>query len=678
MKKKWLCLFLVVAFAITLMPASLASNDAGTITGTFTYCPGLGMMGASNQTQTFTYSDDNFTLTGYDYHKGTAVQSMEFSLASFGSSGAGAEGSNENQIDYLTKCGFTDYMANEDYTSQTYADSIGVGIAQKQIKDNGGTYTLLAVGIRGHNYFSEWGGNFRVGETGDHTGFAICRDKTLDFIRTYISEKNVTGRIKLWVTGYSRAAATANMVGGALDDGASLGDNVSLSRHDMYIYCFECPQGTDNENAHDPVYGNIHNIINPNDLVPTVGPSQWGFTRYGVDHVLPASEKDSDYEVLRAKMLVEFAKFNVTGPYMVDLFQMYTLGDGNSLLPVKKVHQSEYYQMLTDAMTTDMVPSRAEYVATMEDDMIELTATLFGLDTSGMGTVAKGFLKRVSENAGDIVGSVLGGDTDSAKTVLLQALMDSFKDAGVSSYDADQVSAMLDNLMGPLTDFIKADPDLVLTLLGNVLFILDAHWPEICTSWVRTLDEEYMTSQQPYVYSGAFNDVSASDWYAPYVDYAYYGKLMVGDSGSFEPNSAVTRGMFVQTLYALEGKPAVSGGNPFSDSTGWYGDAITWAYQNGVTGGVSATSFAPNQEITREEMAVMLRAYQAKSGEPASASGAADGFADASSVSSWATEGVAWAVANGVMAGSDDNMLHPQDTCTRAETATMIRGFCEQ
>ena len=85
-------------------------------------------------------------------------------------------------------------------TQPAETDSIGINCASKTIRDNGGQYTLIAVGVRGNNYHAEWGGNARLGASGEHAGFAMGRDQVLDYLRAYIAETGITGRVKLWIS----------------------------------------------------------------------------------------------------------------------------------------------------------------------------------------------------------------------------------------------------------------------------------------------------------------------------------------------------------------------------------------------------------------------------------------------------------------------------------------------
>lgn len=686
MKKRLLSILLAATLVLSLAPGALAA-DGGEITGTFTYCPALGMVGVRDQEQTFTYSDANFTQSGYRYRKALAVSSMELTMAAFGSSSdAGYEGASQNLQALLEKCGFAGFAANEAYRTRPTSDSIGVGAAHKTICDNGGSYTLVAVGLRGHNYYGEWGGNFRVDETGDHAGFVLCRDQVLEFLRAYLADAGITGRIKLWMVGYSRSAATANLVGAALDDGASLGDSVRLSRHDLYCYCFEPPMGTVAEDASDPIYGNIHNIVNEADVVPQVLPEQWSFMRYGVDHVVPYVS-DADYAALRDTMLREFETFDLTGPYLIDSFRTVSLdltklGTGSALRETgETAAQREFYDRLIDAALQDMIPSRADYVKNLQDDLIELTTTLFGFDGGSMGTAMTLFAAKVSENAETLLDSLtISGaiENGTLAKLLEQYLFESLNEAGVNGYDAQQVRKLAGNLAVTVTKFALKHPDLAATLTVNLMTILSAHFPELCLSWLRTLPEESMADQQTYAYSGAYSDVTADAWYAPYADYTAFGDLMNGvASRTFAPDAPMSRAMFATVLYRLEGEPTVTGSSPFTDlKADWYCDAVAWAYQNGVVDGMSKTSFAPDESITREQMAAMLYRYASRSGA-LDAAATLTSYTDAGQVSGWALPAVRWAVGAGVLQGMTPVTIAPQGTSTRAQAAAFLTRFCE-
>ncbi|MDY4961674.1 MAG: S-layer homology domain-containing protein [Oscillospiraceae bacterium] len=180
-----------------------------------------------------------------------------------------------------------------------------------------------------------------------------------------------------------------------------------------------------------------------------------------------------------------------------------------------------------------------------------------------------------------------------------------------------------------------------------------------------------------------FSDVT-KNWAYPGIQYCVTHKLMSGTGGDkFAPTMTTTRAQIVQILYNLEGEPKVSGTTPFTDLTqDWYQDAVLWAYQTGVVAGTSSTTFEPDLPVTREQIAVILMEYMTRvlklerTWTPADLSG----FPDAASVSGWAKDALADAVALGLISGASNGgqtYLEPQGSATREQVATILMEFCK-
>ena len=168
-----------------------------------------------------------------------------------------------------------------------------------------------------------------------------------------------------------------------------------------------------------------------------------------------------------------------------------------------------------------------------------------------------------------------------------------------------------------------------------------------------------------------FTDVPPTSWYYPEVYYAWSHELMSGMSDTiFAPNSETTRAQFAQVLYRLAGTPSVDGqSTPFTDlKADWYRDAITWAYNNGIAGGTSKTTFSPDQVITRQQMVAMIYHYK---GDP-KVSGDLSMFKDGNSISGYAKQAVIWAAENEVISGFEDGTFRPTGVATRAQLATIL------
>lgn len=188
---------------------------------------------------------------------------------------------------------------------------------------------------------------------------------------------------------------------------------------------------------------------------------------------------------------------------------------------------------------------------------------------------------------------------------------------------------------------------------------------------------------EPDAVKNPFADVNAGDWFYRDVLFSYEKGLMSGmDAAAFAPYANTTRAQIAVIFYRMEGSPAVEGENSFTDvvrgsGTAWFYDAVTWAQQNGIMGGYGNSSFAPNDPITREQLAAIFYRYAQYKGYDTTQGGMAiREFGDYESISDYAMGAMAWAVNTGLVKG-DSNLLYPNGTATRAEIAALLHRFVE-
>lgn len=177
-----------------------------------------------------------------------------------------------------------------------------------------------------------------------------------------------------------------------------------------------------------------------------------------------------------------------------------------------------------------------------------------------------------------------------------------------------------------------------------------------------------------------FADVAADAWYADAVQYVYENGMMSGTSETtFSPDLTTTRGMIVTILYRLENEPTVTGTTAFTDVAAdqYYANAVAWAAQNGIVSGIDATTFAPNNAITREQMAAILYRYAQFKGYDVSVKADLSVYTDAAQVSTYATDAMAWANGAQLITGTSQATLTPAGNATRAQVATILMRFCE-
>ena len=181
--------------------------------------------------------------------------------------------------------------------------------------------------------------------------------------------------------------------------------------------------------------------------------------------------------------------------------------------------------------------------------------------------------------------------------------------------------------------------------------------------------------------SAPFTDVDTAKWYHLSVDYVLAHKMMNGvSSRAFAPNANLTRGMLVQILYNLEGKPKGTAAN-FSDvqADAWYAEAVGWAASNKVVTGYADGTFRPNAAVTREQAAAILYRYAQSKGIDVSVGENTNilSYVDVQQASEYAIPALQWAVGAGVLNGKNGGRLAPTGTATRAEIAAIMQRWCE-
>lgn len=178
-----------------------------------------------------------------------------------------------------------------------------------------------------------------------------------------------------------------------------------------------------------------------------------------------------------------------------------------------------------------------------------------------------------------------------------------------------------------------------------------------------------------------FDDVKFGAWYYDAVKYMREKGWMKGTSDKeFSPEMPIPRAMFVTILYRIEHEPKTNIENAFTDiqANEYYADAVIWAKENNIVNGVSDTEFAPENNITREQMAAMLYRYATYKGiEQAALSKDTLHYSDLDEISDYAVKAVEYCSEKGIMQGKANSSFAPKDNATRAETAAVLQRFME-
>lgn len=181
-----------------------------------------------------------------------------------------------------------------------------------------------------------------------------------------------------------------------------------------------------------------------------------------------------------------------------------------------------------------------------------------------------------------------------------------------------------------------------------------------------------------------FSDVNETDWFYDPVMSVYASGLMQGISeNSFEPSSKLTRAMFITVMHRISDIPRVKGQSVFADvdDSAWYADAVAWGYENKIISGISETEFAPNDYITREQIATMLYRYaKYKDVNVDNIANAADmsPYPDTVQISDWAIDAMRYCISKKIITGDDTGNIFPQNYASRAEMAAVIVRFIKE
>ena len=289
-----------------------------------------------------------------------------------------------NAREFLTACGFSNFE-NYDYDHAPERDGVAYVIASKQIHiydevtQQNKDFTLIAVGVRGAGYGAEWASNVEIGTPGNgasnvrHEGFDGSARKVRDGVKTYLQEQGISGDVKYWVSGFSRAAAVANLTAGYLTDEAA---DFYTTQDDVYGYTWECPQGAAaSENALN--YKNIHNIVNAMDVVPMVSPSVFEHQRLGVDYVMPyygntTSSENTEYYERMYRVLNSIAVGTTfkDGTYEEDPLIAAVDPDNYPYNRPVPIYTLTAGQLISDAISGDLMTNFGTKLATGSDNKL--------------------------------------------------------------------------------------------------------------------------------------------------------------------------------------------------------------------------------------------------------------------------------------------------------------------
>ena len=451
----------------------------------------------------FLYDENDFSDSAYVYRHSLSKMSLRLALAAFSDKSDGYEKQYKNALDLMGKLGFNNIFHNKSYEEKPTTNSVGVIVGNKKIQFENGEHTLIAVAIRGGEYEAEWGGNFNIGDGELHEGFKIARDEVLAFLSDYVKKNDISGDIKIWITGYSRGAAVTNLIAAYLDDNTMFfGENVNLTPENIYSYCFESPSTVKNLKKKD-VYNNIFNILNRRDIVTMLPLEKWDYSRYGKIYYLPSAETNIDYPELESRM------YNVYRTYISEELKSATLSprpfyecsfswsstDGVYLIGKQSTDLSrteKYLNEITDELARVYV-SPESYTKNHQDAFVS-----FGECIIGEGKTAEFFETFINELSGSFTSSdvasialsiMFGGSIGDIIKNNFHSAIDSAAlkmDIPINDDVADTLYVMSENLMSGHR---------LENLIGNIELLSEGHYPELCLAWLDTTDDSCYTDE---------------------------------------------------------------------------------------------------------------------------------------------------------------------------------------
>lgn len=457
----------------------------------------------------FEYTDDFFNQSAYNYNHKLAIASCCFATSAMVKDGAPFNDP-ESAKTMLKTIGFGnnggEAVSCYGYQKSPTMNSIACVVSNKNIGDT----SIIAVAVRGGGYEGEWAGNFNVGNGTNHAGFDVAKQQVCDNIIKFMNQDGVTlnKNVKFWITGYSRAAATANLLAADVNNKKLVGtsacydlNDYNYSADDVFAYCFETPRNTRDKNAKNATYNNIFNIVNRIDPVPRVAPAAWSYVRYGKDCYLPSKEtyNPKAYSSLVDKVSNNFDKiYKGKGDksYKED-FKFYEFKFNYKLISIthidvsavenKSISQGIFWDNFVKYLA-DGLKSPEYYTTNYQNGLTKAVYKLMGNIKYDEILQQRDFwdyiydqisVKYILKNL-SVTSSVLDN-------VITEALMIYFANAGMTRADATDIAGALSGVLAKMA----SHPNYLLTAIKNGDQLFLPHYTETTLAWLKTLNDDF-------------------------------------------------------------------------------------------------------------------------------------------------------------------------------------------
>lgn len=512
------------------------TNGGKTITGTFRYASSFHK--SQDSTTSYNYNDSFFGRNNLKYDPQLSTMSLCLAMSTFASKETNIWSDKAKNAEALLidELGFNDFGQSDDWNQAPTMHSIGAVAAWKKV----GNATLIALALRGGGYGSEWGGNFYMGDLGNHEGFVQAREKAVQFLNKYLHEHQdkISGRIKLWLVGYSRSAAVANLLAADLNVVNRVPSFVGLAHRDIYCYTFETPQGAIVDNASYGDHGNIHNVINKTDLVPFVAPRLWQFTHFNVanNHILPYIVT-SDYQDKKSKMLKEYKEIIADAsigsddksqkkvPYKVledtrridiefDTWTVDLFGQPIVKITIPSLEDREPYDLVLRRLVDELayyIGTRSNYASKIQTDLTMTLDVFMGPERNEkIDLFFDHLVLQLLDNNFEGVRNVLApfANVDlglQAREAMALARLMEYSNRAAQAIGMQDPLSTLGELGKVLLKLLLNEDRTLLKLLDNAMLrdkpttdrIFQPHYPEVTLAWLKAEEESSKTSPTP-------------------------------------------------------------------------------------------------------------------------------------------------------------------------------------
>lgn len=298
--KIWLIAATAAVLLCAVSPAALAEE----IEGSFPYTTS-GVDGDKTQKEChFVYRDSFFSCSSYELNMDLVAMSIRMALAGVG---IDPDAQPTRLLPVFDRLGVV-YSEDTVKYVKPGADTIGYAFGERKISE---TESVIVAVVRGGNYKQEWASNFTVGHDPLHKGFTDAAVVVSDALKSYILSMPEGKKVSVWISGFSRGAAVTNMTAYMLDNYAENGELGAVKPENIYAFCFEAPQPSQEAYPGDDqaLYKNIFSFVNEIDPVTKVAPSAWGYKRYGITFFLPSLLNCEQYFELSPKVQELFCDY---------------------------------------------------------------------------------------------------------------------------------------------------------------------------------------------------------------------------------------------------------------------------------------------------------------------------------------------------------------------------------